>query len=78
ALRMLAEIGARLGRYGDAEVLLALCLELAPGFTVARHNLAIVLHRQNKSEEAIAQIETLQRGDPGNPAYRALKGAAYG
>jgi predicted Zn-dependent protease len=78
ALRMLAEVGARLGRYGDAEILLARCLELAPGFTVARHNYAIVLHRQNKSEAAIEQIEILQRADPDNPAYRALKGAAYG
>ena len=78
ALRMLAEIGARLGRYGDSEILLGRCLELAPNFTAARHNYAIVLHRQNKSEEAIAQIEILQREDARNPAYRALKGAAYG
>ncbi|MEJ0042202.1 MAG: sulfotransferase [Rhizomicrobium sp.] len=78
ALRMLAEIGARLGRYGDAEVLLTRCLELAPNFVAARHNYAIVLHRQNKSEDAIAQIEVLQREDARNPAYRALKGAAFG
>jgi tetratricopeptide (TPR) repeat protein len=78
ALRMLAEIGARLGRYGDAETLLARCLELAPNFSAARHNYAIVLHRQNKCEDAIAQIEILQRDDARNPAYRALKGAAYG
>ncbi len=78
ALRMLAEIGARLGRYGEAETLLARCLELAPGFAIARHNYATVLHRQNKSEQAIAQVELLQKSDPNNPAYRALKGAAYG
>ncbi len=78
ALRMLAEVGARLGRYGDAEILLARCVGLAPSFAAARHNFAVVLHRQNKSQEAIAQIEVLQAGDPGNPAYRALKGAAYG
>jgi tetratricopeptide (TPR) repeat protein len=78
ALRMLAEVGARLGRYGDAETLLARALELAPSFATARHNYAVVLHRQNKSEEAIAQIEILQKAEPGNPAYRALKGAAYG
>ena len=47
ALRMLAEVAARLGRYGDAETLLAHCLELAPGFAAARHNYAVVLHRQN-------------------------------
>ncbi|HEY0105793.1 MAG TPA: sulfotransferase, partial [Rhizomicrobium sp.] len=78
ALRMLAEIGARLGRYGDAEILLARCIELAPSFAVARHNYAVVLHRQNRSQEAIAQIEILQKAEPRNPAYRALKGAAYG
>jgi tetratricopeptide (TPR) repeat protein len=78
ALRMLAETGARLGRYGDAEVLLARALALAPGFAAARHNYAIVLHRQNKSEEAIAQIDVLEKVEPDNPAYRALKGAAYG
>ena len=32
-MRMLAEVAARLGRYADAEKLLARCLELAPGFT---------------------------------------------
>jgi predicted Zn-dependent protease len=78
ALRMLAEVAARLGRYGDAQALLARCLELAPGFAVARHNYATVLHRQNKSEEAIAQIDMLLRDDPRNPGYRALKGAALG
>ena len=31
AIRMLAEVAARLGRYADAENLLARCLELAPG-----------------------------------------------
>jgi len=78
AIRMLAEVAARLGRYGDAEILLARCLALAPGFTVARHNYAIVLHRQNKSQEAIAHVDMLLRGEPNNPAYRALKGAAFG
>jgi tetratricopeptide (TPR) repeat protein len=78
ALRMLAEVGARLGRYGDAETLLARCLELAPGFAAARHNYAMVLHRLNKSEAAIAQIDLLLQSDAKNPSYRALKGAALG
>ena len=78
ALRMLAEVAARLGRYGDAQTLLARCLELAPGFAVARHNYATVLHRQNRSEEAIAHVDILLRDDPRNPGYRALKGAAFG
>ena len=54
AIRMLAETGSRLGRYEDAEKLLARCLELAPSFDMARHNYAIVLYRQNKSVEALA------------------------
>ena len=78
AIRMLAEVAARLGRYGDAETLLARCLALAPRFTVARHNYAVVLNRQNKSQEALAQVEMLLREEPNKPAYRALKGAAFG
>src|SRR5262249_14279397 len=78
AIRMLAEVAARLGRYADAETLLARCLELAPTFAVARLNYATALHRQNKSEAAIAQTEILERADPRNPVYAALKGAAYG
>jgi predicted Zn-dependent protease len=78
ALRMLAETGARLGRYGDAEAILAQVLALAPGFAMARHHYAIVLHRQNKSAEAIAQVDMLEAREPNNPGYRALKGAAYG
>jgi len=76
AIRMLAETGARLGRLEDAETLLARALELAPGFTAARHNYASVLHRQSKSEAAIAQCDLLLREDSRNPAYRALKAAA--
>jgi predicted Zn-dependent protease len=78
ALRLLAETGARLGRYGEAETLLAHCLELAPGFTAARHNYATVLHRQSKSLEAIAQTDRLLAEEPGNPVYRTLRGAALG
>jgi predicted Zn-dependent protease len=76
AIRMLAETGARLGRYEDAENLLARALELAPSFTAARQNYATVLHRQMKSLEALAQIDLLMKQDPGNPGYRTLRAAA--
>jgi tetratricopeptide (TPR) repeat protein len=75
AIRMLAEVAARLGRYADAETLLSRCLELAPSFTSARHNYAVVLHRQNKSVEALAEINGLLALDPRNPGYRNLKAA---
>lgn len=42
AIRMLAEVAARLGRDLDAENLLQRCLELAPGFHFARQNYAYV------------------------------------
>ncbi|ACG79416.1 FOG: TPR repeat domain protein [Phenylobacterium zucineum HLK1] len=78
AIRMLAETGMRLGRYDDAEKLLARCLELAPGFTAARHNYATVLYRNNKPVEAIGQLDLLLAGEADNPAYLNLKAAALG
>lgn len=73
AIRMLAEVAARLGRLEDAETLLARCLELAPGFQAARQNYAMVLHRANKPEQALEQIERLLADEPGNPGARNLK-----
>ena len=75
ALRMLAEVAGRLGRYADAEVLLTRCLELAPSFTAARHNLAIVLTRQNRATDALAEARHLLDREPRNPGYRALMAA---
>ena len=45
AIRMLAELAARIGRWRDAEKLLRRAIEIAPGFTAARANLALVLGR---------------------------------
>jgi tetratricopeptide (TPR) repeat protein len=75
---MLAEVAARIGRYQDAETLLARCLELAPGFLPARHNYATVLHRQNKPEAALAQVDRLLAEEPRNPGYRNLRAAVQG
>ena len=76
AIRMLAEVGARLGRFEDAEKLLRRCLELAPSFHAARHNYAIVLHRESKSAEALRQLDVLLKADPENPSYQFLRAAA--
>lgn len=73
AIRMLAEVAARLGRLEDSERLLARCLELAPTFHAARQNYAMVLHRANKPKEALAQIDALLATDPANPSARNLK-----
>jgi tetratricopeptide (TPR) repeat protein len=73
AIRMLAEIAGRLGRYQDAENLLARCLELAPSFDGARHNYALALHRQNKSAAALLQVDRLTASEPRNAGFRNLK-----
>ena len=78
AIRMMAEIAGRLGRYGDAEKLLRRALELAPAFGAARANLATVLYRQNNPADAVAELDRLLSDDPDNAAHRNLKAAALG
>lgn len=73
AIRMFAEVAARVGRQDDAEHLLARCLQLAPGFHAARQNYALLLNRGNQPRQALVEIETLLAVDPGNPGYRNLK-----
>ena len=75
---MLAEVAARLGRYDDAENLLARCLELAPGFTAARHNYAVVLHRQDKPAEALREIERLLAARAAQPELPQPEGRGAG
>ena len=75
AIRMMAELAARLGRLADAETLLRRALELAPAFGPARANLATVLYKQNRPAEAIDELDRLQSEDASN---RNLKAAALG
>ena len=78
AMRMLAELDGRLARNREAEELLREALERAPGFHMARYNLAIVLHRQHRAVEALVEIDRLLETEPDNPSYRNLSGAAHG
>ena len=75
ALRMLAEVAARLRRYGDAQKLLERCLELAPSFDAARYNYASSCDRQGKPAAALRQMERLLAHEPRNPGYRNLQAA---
>ncbi len=75
ALRMLAEVAARLRLYREAERLLNKCLELAPSFDGARHNLAVVLNREGRAEAALAHVDQLLAKDARNPTYLNLKAA---
>ncbi len=78
AIRMLAELAGRIGRYKDAESLLRRALDLAPDFGAARANLATCLYRQNKPAKAIAELDRLIVEDPENIGHANLKAAALG
>ncbi|HTM95142.1 MAG TPA: sulfotransferase, partial [Croceibacterium sp.] len=72
AIRLFAELGARIGRYGDAIKLLRRALELAPTFHAARYNLALVLYRNNQIPEALRELAQLIECEPDNLAYHNL------
>ena len=78
AIRMLAEVAARLGRNEDAQALLERCLELAPGFVEARYTHATVLYRLTRAEEALAELDPLVAANPRHAGYRNLKAAVLG
>ena len=77
ALRMRAEVAARLRHYAEADALLTRCLELAPSFDAARHNRAALLNRQGRAAEALPEVERLLARDPRNPSYRNLCAAIH-
>ncbi len=78
AIRMMAELAARIGRLVDSENLLRRALELAPGFTAARANLATILYKQNKAADAIAELERIEQEGAANLGHTSLKAAALG
>lgn len=73
-IRLLADIGIKLGQFDDARNLLERCLELAPDFHLARQNYVVVLTRQQKLEKAGIEIEKLLAREPDNPNFLILKG----
>jgi len=77
AIRLLADIGIKVGALDDAENLLARCLELAPDFRLARLNYAQVLSQREKLAQALAQVELLLAAEPDRPTYLVLKGAIF-
>ena len=73
AIRVLADIGIKVGQLKDAQHLLERCLELAPDFHAARHSYALVLMRLQKPEAALVQAEKLLAQEPNNPNFLTLK-----
>src|SRR5580765_1672258 len=78
AIRLFAELAGRIGRYKDSENLLRRALELSPSFTAARANLALVLYRQNRPEEAIAELGKVAGDEPDYQGRANLQAAALG
>jgi len=73
AIRVLADIGIKVGQLKDARNLLERCLELAPDFHAARHSYALVLIRLHKPESALLEAEKLLSLEPNNPNFLTLK-----
>lgn len=78
AIRMLAELAGRIGRWRDAENLLRRAIEIAPGFTAARANLALVLGRTGRPAEALDLLEDIFADDPEEFGVWNLKAATLG
>ena len=78
AMRMLAEVAARVGRMQDCENLLSRALELAPSFQAARANLATIFYRQQRSQEALEQLDLMAATGSGADAQLNLRAATLG
>jgi tetratricopeptide (TPR) repeat protein len=78
AIRMLAELAARIGRIKDAEALLRRALEIDPNFTSARANLAMVLGRLGRAGEALELLDRLFEAEPDRVGHLNLKAATLG
>ena len=78
AIRMLAELAARIGRVRDAENLLRRAVELAPGWTAPKANLALVLGRMGRPAEAMELLDDVFAEEPEELGHWNLKAATLG
>jgi len=78
AIRMLAELAARIGRWKDAENLLRRAVELAPGWMAAKANLALVLSRMGRPGEALELLDQVFAAEPDDIGHWNLKAATHG
>jgi len=78
AIRMLAELAARIGRLRDSEALLRRAVELAPGWAAAKANLALVLGRTGRPAEAMDLLNDVFAAEPDGLSHWNLKAATLG
>ncbi|MEH6702872.1 tetratricopeptide repeat-containing sulfotransferase family protein, partial [Parasphingorhabdus sp.] len=72
AMRLLADIGSRLGILEDADFLLESALEFEPDNIQVRIDYIQTLRKRQKFAEALNQSEFLYRRDPDNPVFQSL------
>ncbi|WP_424339098.1 tetratricopeptide repeat-containing sulfotransferase family protein [Henriciella sp.] len=71
-MRLLADIGSRLGVHEDADFLLETAVELEPENPQLRIDRIQVLRKRQKYEAALAEAGTLLERDPDNPVFKSL------
>jgi predicted Zn-dependent protease len=76
-MRLLAQIGLKMGAVEEAEILLDKVVAFAPEYDAARYDYATVLLKRHKHAEARDQLNALLRKGPSNPAYRGLLAAVH-
>ena len=71
-MRLLAEIGGRLGSHEDADLLLETAISLAPDNVQLRIDHIQVLRKRQKFQAARDQAEVLLQRDPESPVFQSL------
>ncbi|RIJ27845.1 tetratricopeptide repeat-containing sulfotransferase family protein [Henriciella mobilis] len=71
-MRLLADIGTRLGVHEDADFLLETAIQLAPDNPQLKIDYIQVLRKRQKYEAALAQAEALLKHDPNSPVFKSL------
>ena len=71
-MRLLADIGTRLGVHEDADFLLETAIELDPENVQLRIDFIQVLRKRQKFAAALAQAEALLAKDPKSPVFQSL------
>ncbi|MEM9572897.1 MAG: sulfotransferase [Pseudomonadota bacterium] len=72
AMRLLADIGSRLGVHEDADLLLESAIQLEPDNVQLRIDYIQVLRKRQKYGAALTQAKTLLERDPNSPVFQSL------
>jgi len=77
AVRLLADVAARMSRFDAAEGLLRPLLQSAPAFMPAQYAYCIILLVRNEPKAALARLETLLQRSPQSPQFHSLRGGIW-